>query len=63
MAKIGNEAKLILKLAEQQMAERARQIIRVTKEGDDQYIKGYERAVSQYDMTLNNIILELEAKG
>jgi len=67
MAKIGNEATLILRLAEERMWKKLdfkeRNLpIEPTFSYDQDHLKGYQQACKDYRETLVNISLELERK-
>ena len=62
MAKIGNEATLILKLARERMEKALYFRERKTVESDDNFIEGYRVAIRNYNDTLTSISLELERK-
>ncbi|MBA7691575.1 hypothetical protein ES703_100121 [subsurface metagenome] len=57
MAKIGNEAKLILKLVNERMAKLRDSRIQTP---DTNYCSGYNRAISDYHMTVDSVVTELE---
>ena len=60
MARVGNEAKLILRLAR----ERAKQLKEArTKTPEISYKMGYEKAYEDIWRTLEDIVLELENLG
>ena len=61
MAKIGNEAKLILRLAEDRAKDRADAVCNVHGE-DDPYAEGFGDGVQEYMDMLSNIVKDLEAK-
>jgi len=61
MAKIGNESKLILKLAEQQTEDK-RQKILVGKDYTSDFLLGYETGRNDYKHTLANIVEEIEQR-
>ena len=58
MAKIGNEAKLILKLAD----ERARITPRRYRDRSDEYQAGYSQALNDYREGLHLIVHEIEER-
>lgn len=62
MAKIGNEAKLILKLAKERM-EKARTVfvIDAAMHGEDT-MRGYDRAYHDWQETLDQVISEIEER-
>lgn len=60
MAKIGNEARLILKLASDRM-NTANRRIQADKELDAYYRQGYNAATREYSTELDIIVGDLEA--
>ena len=62
MAKLGNESRLILKLAQEQAGKR--QDKKAGEFGDDRskdFLAGYNRGTEEYRVSLINIALELES--
>lgn len=61
MAKIGNEAKLILKLVDERMSKlRDSRVMTPEPSIDTSYCSGYNRAISDYHMTVDSVVQELE---
>jgi len=61
MANIGNEAKLILTLAEEKMKAQVA-TIKVLHNNSPEYIKGYNRSAEHYQMIVKDITRDLVAK-
>jgi len=59
MAKIGNEAKLILTLAKERMANKYDDID-IGNSRD--FLSGYKQCLQDFVVTLDNVVLELESK-
>lgn len=68
MAKVGNEAKLILRLAKEQMGTKVIHKMELQQEMPSQwtpsecFCEGYARAAQEYEVALFNIVFELEQK-
>ena len=62
MAKIGNEAILILKLAKERMDKELLFKERTMSETDPIFLKGWRQGLVEYSNTLWGISLELEKK-
>ena len=60
MAKVGNEAKLILRLAEERVAGRVRAM--ESQKPDASYSNGFRSGVTIYKQTLDEVVSELEGK-
>ena len=57
MAKMGNEAKLILKLVKERMAKLRESRVMTP---DESYITGYDRCFTDYETAINSVVVELE---
>lgn len=66
MAKVGNEVKLILRLADEEMERQVETMRRTSFIGemklDERWAKGYEDCHSAWQLTLQNIVEDLERK-
>jgi len=62
MARIGNEAKLILKLAKGRMTAEYEMRSHSCEKEREPWLAGFATAVNVYESVLNTIIEELEAK-
>ncbi len=60
MAKIGNEAKLILILAKSKMCEKKSHVLTGSQEAP--WNKGYQDCFRDYQKILDSIVMELEGK-
>jgi len=58
MAKLGNEAKLIIKLAHERMGKR--QLPHMLSESSEDFQSGYNQSIHEYHQELLNIATELE---
>lgn len=61
MAKVGNEAKLILRLAKEQMEQRRLKVLASVDSSIDYYYQGCLRGINDYEFVLSTIIAGLEA--
>lgn len=57
MARIGNEAKLILKLVKERMGKLRDSRIQPQ---NPSYILGYDRCFTDYETAINSVVVELE---
>jgi len=62
VAKIGNEAKLILKLVTEEMQRHTKDNILNDKDLSADYQNGYQQCLSNLDITMRDIVVELEGK-
>ena len=62
MAKIGNEATLILKLAKERMERELNFKEKNMQETDPIFLKGWRQGLTEYSNTLLGIALELEKR-
>jgi len=62
MAKIGNEAKLILKLAKGRMTTEYEMRVHNYEDDREPWLAGFATAVNVYETILDTIIEELEAR-
>lgn len=62
MAKIGNEAKLVLKLANERMGVRFTQLDNEQRRHSSSWMQGYEQCLHDYNGVLSAVQAELEAK-
>lgn len=62
MAKIGNEAKLILKLVSEEMQTHANDNVFSSKDLSEGYKLGYQNCLSNLDITIRDIVIGLEKR-
>ena len=60
MAKVGNEAKLIMSLARERMDKRVEKQ-KQSIGADSNYTLGYQNAVNMFNNLIDEVIIELEA--